>query len=348
VTAFRKTLFFLSLAIASPAMAAFVPDPALRMVDLPPRTSEPIAVQVDFYLLDVTAVNGSEESFNAALYFNFSWKDPRMAFDAATFGADRVLFTGDKSQDQLQDMWSPEIYAANLVGDGTVNEPILTIFSDGRVTYEARVSGTFKTPMQLRRFPFDEQALQIQIESAFWDASEVKLFERDGESYFNTTPSVSDWTLKSVRSSVSPVRYPTGESYSRFTAEMTMQRKSWFYMWSVVLPLAMVTFFAVSSFFLDQETVSERVAQALTCLLTVAAQSVAVSADLPKISYFTLIDYAFLLTYAALLVVALESIAVNNLHRRNGPLAERVDLTCSWVVSLSYTLGLVGIFVFVR
>ena len=73
------------------------------------------------------------------------------------------------------------------------------------------------------------------------------------------------------------------------------------------------------------------------------AQSLAVNGDLPKISYFTRIDYAFLLTYIVLLVVALESIYAKFLNERNHALADRIDYRSAWVVSLAYVGGMAAV-----
>jgi hypothetical protein len=155
---------------------------------------------------------------------------------------------------------------------------------------------------------------------------------------------IRDWSLISVASSVDVHRYVTGDGYSRFSSTIDVRRNPWFYIWSILFPLVLVTFFAFLCFFWDQETLTERVAQVLTCLLTVTAQSLAVSGDLPKISYFTRIDYAFLLTYVVLLVVAVESIFAKFLNERSHSLADRIDYRAAWIVSLAYMAGMAAVF----
>ena len=155
---------------------------------------------------------------------------------------------------------------------------------------------------------------------------------------------VRDWNIESISTGVHDEKYVTGDGYSRFVSTIEVRRNPWFYIWSVLFPLVLVTFFAFMCFFWDQETLTERVAQVLTCLLTVTAQSLAVSGDLPKISYFTRIDYAFLLTYIVLLVVAVESIYAKFLNERNHVLADRIDYRAAWVVSLAYIAGMAAVF----
>lgn len=322
------------------ARADFVPDAGQRDVDVPPDRNGPVPVTVDFFLLDVTAVNGATETFTASLYYDLKWKDSRVAFDAGKFGANRSIFDGDLAEDQAAKIWTPDVVVSNLVEDPQSLQRTLTIHADGAVEYEVRLIGELTSPMELSRFPFDSQNLLVQLESFVWSSDEMQLLVARDSDQFDTDLTIRDWTILNVASDVAVERYVTGDEYSRFTSTIFVQRQPWFYVWGVFFPLVLVTFFGFLCFFWDQDTVTERVAQALACLLTVTAQSLAVSGDLPKISYFTRIDYAFLLTYIVLLIVAAESIWVRYLNERNRELADRVDLRAVWTVSVCYVIGM--------
>jgi hypothetical protein len=335
------------LLLTGGALAEFTPDPARRNVDLPPDRTGPVPVKVDYFLLDVTSVNGADETFGASLYFDLRWKDSRVAFDAKKFGADRVLYTDAKAIEQLDEMWCPEVTTSNLAGDPQVTATSLTIYADGQVEYEVRLSGNFNSPMELSRFPFDQQKLSVELESFVWNADEVQLIAVQNPKHVNQDLQINGWRLDPVNPVTSKVdneRYVTGDGYSRFTSTISLHRNPWFYIWSILFPLVLVTFFAVLCFFWDQETLTERVAQVLTCLLTVTAQSLAVSGDLPKISYFTRIDWAFLLTYVVLLIVAVESIFAKFLNERSHSLADQIDYRAAKAVSVAYIVGMAAVF----
>ncbi len=332
------------LLTALTAKAQFEPDPALARTDLPPDRTGPVPVEVNFFVLDVSSVNGAAESFSASLYLDIKWKDPRMAFDAEKFGDKRIIFSGDSVDEQLQSMWSPDVKPANITGDPQVEDKALTIYADGTVEYEVRLMADFHSSMTLTRFPFDQQKLHIHLESFLWDASEVRLVESKNKAHFNEKLSMRDWTPISMRAFSGESTYITGDRYSRFTAEVIVNRLPWFYIWSVIFPLILVTIFGLTCFLWDQETLTERVAQALTCLLTVTAMSLAVGGDLPKISYFTPIDYAFMLTYTILMIVTVESIYVKMLNEEDKAHADRVDMACAIWVTLGYAVGIAAVF----
>jgi len=344
----RRAFSILALLFVVATARAFEPDAATRGVDLPPNRSGPVPVQIDFFLLDVTAINDAAETFDASVYIDLKWQDPRMAFDAAKFGSDRALYPKEAADTQLASMWSPHIDVENLVGEPSTLDQCLTIHTDGTVEFEQRIAGTFSSAMKLSKFPFDEQKLAIRLESFMWTNDEMQFVGMDApdtiHQHVNERLSLNGWNFVASSQGVSVNGYPTGDKYSTFVSRLLVQREPWFYMWSVVFPLVLVTIFALTCFFWDQEALGERVAQVLTCLLTVTAQSLVVSGDLPKISYFTPIDYAFLLTYAILLIVAVESIAMKFLNERNREFADLIDYHAAWVLSLAYAVGMGCVF----
>lgn len=327
----------------------WVPDPAQRRMELPHSGEGPIKVQIDQFLLQVESIDGATESFRGSVFVSLTWHDPRMSFDAALFGAQEVLFSGDAAEAQLATQWSPQVQISNLTDAATTFDQTLIIKSDGTVRYDRRIVGTFSSEMELSRFPYDRQDLHIHLESSSWDNSQMRLtlpeVSAQKESEVDLGP-IRGWNLLSLETSLSDRPYIAGEKYSCFTSTLKVQRQSWFYMWDIIFPLGLVTFFALTCFFWAQETLSERIAQVLTCMLTVTAQNLAIGDDLPKISYFTLIDYSFILTYAVLLVVAIESIVVNRIDDQDRLRADRIDLQTAWITAIAYTAGMLLIFSF--
>lgn len=344
----RRAFAILLLGLTAMTARAFEPDATVREVDLSPDRNGPVPVLVDFFLLDISGINDAAETFDASIYIDLKWKDPRMAFDATKFGADRAFYPKEAADTQLATMWSPQVDVENLVGEPSTLDQCLTIQADGSVELERRIAGTFSSSMRLNRFPFDQQTLDIRLESFLWNANELRLVAVENpdkaRQHVSGTLGLKGWSFVASSLGVSSHDYPTGDTYSSFVSRMVVQREPWFYMWSVVFPLVLVTFFALTCFFWDQESIGERIAQVLTCLLTVTAQSLVVSGDLPKISYFTPVDYAFLLTYAILLIVAVESIYVKFLNERNRELADLIDYRAARVVSLAYAIGMGWVF----
>lgn len=342
VTPFATMLAVLAL---SATLGAQV-EPDRARVDLPPDRTGPVPVEIDFFLLDVTAVNGADETFSAKLYFEMRWKDPRQAFVPAA-GATRIIYTGGAADEQLNQIWSPGVSVQNETAAPEVSDQVLTIYADGTVDYEARMNGVFQSAMDLRRFPFDTQTLHVGLESFLWQRDElilVPMKTTGGSPRFGEGLAVRDWTIVDARAEIADKKYVTGDTTSQFIATLVVRRNPWFTMWSVVFPLVLVTFFAITCFFWGPDTLTERVAQVLACLLTVTAQNLVTAGDLPKINYFTPIDYAFLLTYTILLVVTIESIYVRRVSDRDPARAARIDRIYSYAVGLVYAIGLIVIF----
>ncbi len=271
-----------------------------------------------------------------------------MAFDATKFGADRAFYPKEAADTQLATMWSPQVDVENLVGEPSTLDQCLTIQADGSVELERRIAGTFSSSMRLNRFPFDQQTLDIRLESFLWNANELRLVAVENpdkaRQHVSGTLGLKGWSFVASSLGVSSHDYPTGDTYSSFVSRMVVQREPWFLHVERRLPARARHVLRAHMLFLGPESIGERIAQVLTCLLTVTAQSLVVSGDLPKISYFTPVDYAFLLTYAILLIVAVESIYVKFLNERNRELADLIDYRAARVVSLAYAIGMGWVF----
>src|SRR5215472_9662286 len=112
---------------------------------LPPG-DRPVVVQAGFFLVNLSGVTERSETFNADLYLNFRWRDPRLAFA----GSDRRRF--------LEEAAVAKVAFVNTAEPQITNRS-LQISPDGAVEYELGVTSDFRTALDLRHFPFDRQTL---------------------------------------------------------------------------------------------------------------------------------------------------------------------------------------------
>lgn len=120
---------------------------------LPPVLPGGKPIVVDFRLsVDrVWGINTKDLSASIRFSVVFFWNDPRMA------GFDSPLLP--------QDLWGPELVVKNSIGPVTQDCELFMVsnVADGRVkrimNYESRVA----MPMNLKEFPFDVQALTVEM-----------------------------------------------------------------------------------------------------------------------------------------------------------------------------------------
>ena len=69
-------------------------------------------------------------------------------------------------------MWWPAFEFVNTAGPAVTNRA-LEISPDGTVRYLLGMTSEFRANLDLRRFPFDRQTLEVRVESFLWDDGDM-------------------------------------------------------------------------------------------------------------------------------------------------------------------------------
>lgn len=88
------------------------------------------------------------------------------------------------------------VVEARKAGDSS---DVLTILPDGSVDYEERFGATLNAELDLRRFPFDRQALDIELQSFTWDRSELGFATNEPQTGFDADFETPEWSVSGVR-----------------------------------------------------------------------------------------------------------------------------------------------------
>ena len=288
-------------------------------------------VTVDFYLLNLNAVDEREETFDADLYLEYEWDDPRLAHD----GVEEQLFADGAVDDKFTSMWWPQIEYVNT-SKPTITNQSLEIFPSGHVKYTVGLTSTFRTALDLRRFPFDRQSLSIRIQSFLYGIDRVRLVPAA------TPPGWEhDGTFEALRVTGVAVesrqRQLTGrnETFSEFRASIVVTRNWAFYLWTVFGPVILIFLIACAVFLVPLEAFADRVSICLTALLACIATHFAISFNLPHVGYLTVIDKLFVYTYAFVALLVMASAA--ELRVRESPASRRrVNRAAAVILPLAY------------
>jgi len=116
---------------------------------------------------------------------------------------------------------------ANLVGDADADGRALRVFPDGRVELLRRVTATFKAPLDVTRFPFDHQALSIELVSRGEPVDRVALDYRQEDLEFSRARAglaLDGWEIGRVSLTRDPIAGWYGETYARLRASLDVGR----------------------------------------------------------------------------------------------------------------------------
>ena len=332
------------------------PSQAAEFLRAPPPRDGPVQVLIGFNLVNITDVGEREETidFDGAIYLE--WTDPRLAYEPAEYGMPKNWVPGDYSQaptriylseyeiqEDFQGWW-PHVVIPNGIGDRDPRNMAVSVWPDGRVAYAETFYAKAETPMDLRRFPFDTQDLEIFFHPFIYQRDEVILVPDDRLARtWNQNLGIADWSRESVTMQERPIEIAyfdeSRSEVSEFVVTVQIKRRPAHFIISIVFPMVLLVSLTWSVFWMDNESLSNRLNINFIGILSVVAYYFVILENVPEVSYLTLVDAFIIATFLILaagvvLIVIMESVT----HEKNATLGRKVDRICRWAFPLAYGL----------
>jgi hypothetical protein len=313
--------------------------------DSPPNLSGPTRVGAAFHVLELREIDPVQGSYLFRGYVRTSWCDRRLAFDREAEGTDERIYSGEEAGAMLgKSVWFPLGFPVNQVGELSFSERILRIRYDGTVEQDLNIFVPLSGRFDLRRFPFDRQTLQLQLESFVFPSAQVEFVDDPARTGFDSALRLPEWEIVSATGSVSEVDVMRSrERFSRYTLDIVIARKPGFYLWKVFLPMIVIVALSWSIFWMPEERFAHRSRITATGVLTIVAYQFAFAADLPRVGYLTLLDKAMILSFGLLAVTMLESLMISPWQESHPERALRTDRLSRIVFPAVYATGLLSI-----
>ena len=125
----------------------------------------PTEVRVTIFVLDIDDVIDADQSFKANIFLAAKWKDERLIVD------------NESTKYKLDNIWHPNLQILNRQKTATTLPTVAEVDEKGNVIYRQRVVGNFSQPLNLHRFPMDQQKLTFQIVSVGTGQNNVKIIQ---------------------------------------------------------------------------------------------------------------------------------------------------------------------------
>ena len=329
------------LVVAIPIFAtgrASAATSADRLLYSPDDPGKPIAVAIELEIENIPEIDEVAEQFTVDGDLITTWNDPRLAYKPASpSDPDKIYAVGS--------IWMPSIDMINAVTPRDKRYQSLTVSPDGTAHYAERFHAQLSSRFMLRRFPFDEQSLNIHLSPFINDltgetlgiASEQSAIRAEERAY----NSLAQWEVGSISA-----RTGTFRQFRKTATEVVfsihVKRHYGFYIWKVFVPLVLMVFLSWAVFWVDPFDLSNQVQIAVTTILTVIAFAFAISATMPRVPYITLIDAFFLTCYVFVFIAVVELMTVHTMHRRRGPdVSKRIRHVSRWLVPAAYFTTLI-------
>ena len=346
----QKIFAFLLLGLFWAGVAGAHSEEAETGITSPPGDT-PVPVQVGIYLIDITNIDETRNTFDVELDVQVRWIDTRMAFDSEAAGTDRRVHVGPEAANFFDGLWTAQIVLANPVGQMGIGARKMTVHADGRIEISAQVNSTVRTNLDYRRFPFDSQVLPIILESFAWNNSVVELVPDQDRTGFAPEFSLAEWDVEALDSSVEDVlRVRDAKPFSNINYEIRIQRQSGYYLWKIFLTVIIIVSLTFVVFWMSDERLGRRAGVSSSGILTVIAYQFVTTSTLPRVSYLTVADLVMTVSIITIAATMVMSVFVDRIGYENKAGQLRVDKACRWIFPLAYlgmlsiVIGLKGVF----
>jgi hypothetical protein len=199
------------------------------LTSLPTGKGLPVVVLMGLRYVEVDSIDETEAAYTATVDLRLRWQDLRLQYPPESAPQGFLEFRDDAAAAKIAEIWTPVVSLQNLSGEPTQQMRALRIFPDGRVEMMVRTTGTFETPFEVERFPFDRQRLQVEVVSRRESIEQLSLeFEQD-DLDFSQAPETSElreWVPGVVSLKRDAVSGWYGEYLSRVTVTLAMQRRA--------------------------------------------------------------------------------------------------------------------------
>ena len=308
------------------------------ILQAPPYQGQPINIAVGLHIINIASIDEVTEQFEMDAYLFERWNDPRLAFTPSG--------PNDRERNYaVGQIWIPQLEMINAASLRTRGDTSIRVAPDGTVNYAERSKVALSSRFALRRFPFDKQSLLIIIHPFLVDGPQMRFSLIDHATWtaseFESYSSLAQWKLQAVEPTVRTAPTYGGLTMPEARFEITVVRRSSFYLWKVFLPLLLMVFLSWSVFWIEPHDLSNQIQVAVTTILTVIAFAFAISATMPRLPYLTYIDAFFLECYIYVFLAVVELMTVHVTHRneRRRDLGVRIRAYSKWVIPASFVVS---------
>ena len=296
----------------------------------------PDKVTVGVFINDLQDIDLASENFTVDFYLWMRWKNP--AIDPS------LTIEAMNSEGTQNTTSSP---TGGVAGEPLFDAPV--DMPDGSKYQVLRYQGVFSRKMNLKKYPFDTQVVEMVFEDKRSDATKIEFVP-------DTTPvtvndggamSIPGYVLGNPSLIVVSHKYPTNfgdlrananAPYSRVVIALPVTRDVLPYLVKLVLPIFIVVLITSLIFLLPARLEEARAGIGITAMLTIVALQWTSDSALPSVEYLTLLD----VTYIVSMIYILAAMAYTVLASRRN----RAEMAQALTAKLDRRVGLVSLVVY--
>jgi hypothetical protein len=180
-----------------------------------------------------------------------------------------------------------------------------------------RIMANLTAAVDLKRFPFDAQKLQIILEDKTESVEKMKFVPNGKESGLDAAITFPGWVINGWDIGTAQHDYPVyEETFSQLVYTVKIGRIQFNSFLKTFLPVLFLMLIVMSSFILNPTQITTRLAAISSALVASAMFHISIAGQIPPVGYLTFADKFMVLTYFILLACFFMSLYVFILQER--------------------------------
>jgi hypothetical protein len=277
-------------------------------------------VKLNFYLNSLRNAPDQPGAYELDFYLDSLWEEAEFTVEKLASGATAAFF-----DPHIEVVNASQVQELGRRYDRSV-EPATNL------RLRQRLTAIFAPPLELGRFPFDEQVISLQFESAEYDSERllldfVGLVEPVNPSetlYSQPVPRGRYIDMKAIDPERQVQAVKVGQlvrilpydnsAWSQFRVDVAVKRTATGYLWRIWAVLACLWLLTGSVLLIDSRAVPIRLWLLFLLFWIVVIFQAILTRVLPPLDAFTLLDRYLLICYGAIVLIALIVLAIKLLH----------------------------------
>ncbi|XP_033760895.1 acetylcholine receptor subunit beta-like 1 [Pecten maximus] len=267
--------------------------------------SEVLRVGVDVYLLSIIQLDAVASSIEISIAAALAWHDSQLTWDPNDYGG-LTTYTVDPAN-----IWYPGIFIISTADElETISKTDFhaDISSTGNVSWVVGKLILSSCDVDMTQFPMDTQVCDIILMPWGYGANEVALYALVNTMNMAFVSPNGEWNIDKTLVTEIDTYKPNS---SALTVQLTLSRKSTYFIMSLILPMNLLGFLTPFVFFIPASS-GDRISYSVTMFLSLAVYMTIVTDDIPKVSepmagitYYTLVT---LIVSSAIVLLAIVSV----------------------------------------
>ncbi|KAK3097591.1 hypothetical protein FSP39_011217 [Pinctada imbricata] len=241
------------------------------------EAEKPLIVELLLRLISIHSIEEQNQVFRATVWLDIEWMDTDLKWDVSKYnGTKDLLVPANK-------VWIPDLCFVNEVTNEKCLKPNederVKLSHDGKVTMWISKEISTQCKIDINNYPFDYQKCTVNLGMWYSVDEKVTLKSKEPRVRLGNYQPNGEWDI--MDTGIRMEKQNVDENFTEIHFIINLRRLSIFYIYTVILPVVLLSVLNIMCFLLPIET-GEKVGLAMSIFLSLAVFMSIISGSVPK------------------------------------------------------------------